>query len=257
MIKNNVEIYVANLGKYNEGFLVGKWLTLPCTEEEKQELFVEIGLGRYVDGIYRHGVEKDGVFYEEYAIHDVDIPVEYDGMLEINEYDSIDSASEKVEKLEELEDYELELVGALMRNNGVDIDEAIDLADGNCSYLYLDKFTACSDEVNMAYTFIEEAYGDISNLPREILERHFDVEHFGRELGWDLECLIEDYEEDEKEQIRDMSDEELGEWYIDILGGIEFLGQETLENYFDHHEYGRDLLFDYCIDGETMIATCC
>ena len=34
---NNLSIYIANLGAYNEGRLEGAWLTLPATEEEIRE----------------------------------------------------------------------------------------------------------------------------------------------------------------------------------------------------------------------------
>ncbi len=45
-------VYIANLGRYDEGELVGAWFTLPVDEDEVSE---QIGL--------------DDV-YEEYAIHD-------------------------------------------------------------------------------------------------------------------------------------------------------------------------------------------
>ena len=47
-----LKVYVANLGRYNEGELVGSWFTPPIDEEEMAE---------------RIGLNED---YEEYAIHD-------------------------------------------------------------------------------------------------------------------------------------------------------------------------------------------
>ena len=47
-------VYIANLGKYNEGYLVGAWFTFPIDEEDVKE---KIGLNEQ---------------YEEYAIHDTD-----------------------------------------------------------------------------------------------------------------------------------------------------------------------------------------
>ena len=35
-----LKIYIANLGKYNEGELVGKWVELPC--EDLDEVLKEI-----------------------------------------------------------------------------------------------------------------------------------------------------------------------------------------------------------------------
>lgn len=40
-----LKIYIANLGKYNEGELVGKWVELPC--EDLDEVLKEIEV---VDG---------------------------------------------------------------------------------------------------------------------------------------------------------------------------------------------------------------
>lgn len=38
-----LKIYVTNLGKYNEGFLIGKWLELPATEVA-EEYAEQVGL---------------------------------------------------------------------------------------------------------------------------------------------------------------------------------------------------------------------
>lgn len=47
-----MRVYIVNLGKYNEGELVGYWFTLPINLDDLKE---RIGLNRE---------------YEEYAIHD-------------------------------------------------------------------------------------------------------------------------------------------------------------------------------------------
>ena len=52
------EAYVTNLGKYNEGELVGEYLKFPTTHEEVQALLKRIGI--------------DGVRYEEIFITDFD-----------------------------------------------------------------------------------------------------------------------------------------------------------------------------------------
>ena len=50
-----MRIYIANLGKYNEGELVGAWFTPPVDFEEVKE---------------RIGLNDE---YEEYAIHDYEL----------------------------------------------------------------------------------------------------------------------------------------------------------------------------------------
>ena len=67
---DDMAVYIANLGKYNEGYLVGAWFTFPIDEEDVKE---KIGLNEQ---------------YEEYAIHDTDnFPIaigEYVSIEELN-----------------------------------------------------------------------------------------------------------------------------------------------------------------------------
>ena len=37
--------FITNLGKYNEGSLVGEWVKFPTTAEELQKVFERIGIG--------------------------------------------------------------------------------------------------------------------------------------------------------------------------------------------------------------------
>ena len=69
------EAYITNLGKYNEGRLVGETLKFPATTEEVQSLLKRIGV--------------DGVRYEEIFItsFDGDVLGLYD---HLGEYESID-----------------------------------------------------------------------------------------------------------------------------------------------------------------------
>ena len=54
IVLDDMRVYIANLGKYNEGELVGDWFSFPIDEEDVSE---RIGLNSY---------------YEEYAVHDTD-----------------------------------------------------------------------------------------------------------------------------------------------------------------------------------------
>ena len=73
------EAYVTNLGKYNEGELVGEYLKFPTTPEEVQALLKRIGI--------------DGVRYEEIFITDFDGDVLglYD---HLGQYENIDELTE-------------------------------------------------------------------------------------------------------------------------------------------------------------------
>ena len=40
---DDMAVYIANLGKYNEGYLVGAWFTFPIDEEDVKEKIFESG----------------------------------------------------------------------------------------------------------------------------------------------------------------------------------------------------------------------
>ena len=45
VLDGNFEAFVTNLGKYNEGELVGEWVKFPISAEEMQKVFERIGIG--------------------------------------------------------------------------------------------------------------------------------------------------------------------------------------------------------------------
>ena len=42
VLDGDFEAFVTNLGKYNEGMLVGEWVKFPTTEEEMQKVFSRV-----------------------------------------------------------------------------------------------------------------------------------------------------------------------------------------------------------------------
>lgn len=157
-------IYLTNLGKYNEGELVGKWLDLPCEDMVKE--LASIGVSDEPD--------ENGVYYEEYFITDYENDYDY----KVGEYDSLDDLNEIAEELENLDDYDREVVKAFIEN-GSDIEEALDgLRDGN--YMV---FSNCSDMADVAYQYIEET-GLLNDIP-EGLRNYFDYEAYGRDMSFE------------------------------------------------------------------------
>ena len=99
---DDMAVYIANLGKYNEGYLVGAWFTFPIDEEDVKE---KIGLNER---------------YEEYAIHDTDnFPVT------IGEYVSIEELNEMYEMIEELPDYIVECLDEFISHYGT-LEEVVE-----------------------------------------------------------------------------------------------------------------------------------
>lgn len=83
-----LRIYLTNLGKYNEGMLIGEWVDLPVSEEELEKVFKRIGINDE---------------YEEYFITDYESDI--DG-LKVGEYENVDDLNELAEALEDLDSEE-------------------------------------------------------------------------------------------------------------------------------------------------------
>ena len=98
-ISSLFEAYITNLGKYNEGRLVGETLKFPATTEEVQALLKRIGV--------------DGVRYEEIFItsFDGDVLGLYD---HLGEYESIDELNHLSHLISELDGDEIETLEAAL-----------------------------------------------------------------------------------------------------------------------------------------------
>ena len=71
----------------------------------------------------------------------------------------------------------MERVEIIMEAHGMSLEEAMEYID-DVIILDLDEPTY----FELGYAYVRNAYCDISELPREILERYFDYEAFGRDL---------------------------------------------------------------------------
>lgn len=152
-----MNIYLTNLGKYNEGQLIGEWVELPVSKEELQKVFERIGINEE---------------YEEYFITDYEC-----NFYKISEYENIDILNEIAEKLEELDEEESEVAKALMSECGYALDEAIEKVNNRDYRIYND----CNDMTDIAYQVVEEC--GYLNEVSETVARYFDYEAFGRDLG--------------------------------------------------------------------------
>ena len=92
VLDGNFEAFVTNLGKYNEGMLVGEWVKLPTTEEEMQKVFERIGIGKQ---------DEFGQPYEEWFITDYECPI-YGVQKMLGEYESLDKLNYLAALIDEL-----------------------------------------------------------------------------------------------------------------------------------------------------------
>ena len=178
-----IKLYLANLGKYNEGILKGEWVELPLSETELEEVMVNIGVAHYdkEGNFVPYVIETDEkgyeYVYEEYAIHDY----ETDLNISISEYSSLDNLNAIAENVE---DFELDQVNALLDGGVIDMKDLIegDLEEIMQNYSFIELEPNMNEEQEVGYAYVDEIYGGPEYLSKEILERYFDYEAFGRDI---------------------------------------------------------------------------
>lgn len=77
MYEKLISAYVTNLGKYNEGELVGKWLDFPTTQKEINKVLHEIGID---------GIRYEEIFITDYEAYGRDVRLEEGGIYTHNGY---------------------------------------------------------------------------------------------------------------------------------------------------------------------------
>ena len=178
-----IKLYLANLGKYNEGILKGEWVELPLSETELEEVMVNIGVAHYdkEGNFVPYVIETDEkgyeYVYEEYAIHDY----ETDLNISISEYSSLDNLNAIAENVEK---YELDYVNVLLDDGAIGMKDLIegDLEEIMQNHTFIELEPNMNEEQEVGYAYVDEIYGGPEYLSKEILERYFDYEAFGRDV---------------------------------------------------------------------------
>ena len=165
------EAFITNLGKYNEGFLVGEWVKFPVTNEEMQAVFRRIGIGRP---------------YEEWFITDYDCPDAAIGKA-LGEYESLSELNYlagQIMELRESGDF-WQAVLDLGENTG-SVQELINLTENLDCFDYL---PGVRNDYDLGYYWIEESgCYDTSNLGA--LANYIDYEGFGRDIRYSLTLIF-------------------------------------------------------------------
>jgi antirestriction protein len=147
------KIYITNLGKYNEGKLIGEWLELPATEDELQESLNRIGINEE---------------YEEFFITDFENSYNYT----VGEYENINDLNELADTLEYMDEYDKTKLSALLEFEN-DINYAISQIDNATLYegvtTHEELGHYCHDNGLMGF-----------EMPSNI-ESYFDFESYGRD----------------------------------------------------------------------------
>ena len=238
--------FITNLGKYNEGELVGEWVKFPTTAEELKEVFKRIGIGQKDDF---------GQPYEEWFITDYDCYV--DGLYDkLGEYESLDELNYLASKLDEMSDSEYAQfqAGMEMGDHCGSLQEIINLTENlDCYEVYPD----IHDYDDLGRYYIEEL--EVMQVP-EHLQNYIDYEAYGRDVAMDENGSFTDqgyvrdtgdrfceYYDGERGSIPDeyrvmtfqddLPEEEKSEWAMDIAFDMdEFFRQNDPQYAAEHPE---------------------
>ena len=149
--------FITNLGKYNEAYLIGKWIDFPISEEELKEVLEEIGINEE---------------YEEYFFTDFE-----DNLFGFGEYSSISEINEVTERYEELCIDNNEDVVYALADNYSSIDEVENALDNMMVYYNVD------DMEDVARQYVEDTCM-LENIPSNIAE-YFDYKKLGDNMEYD------------------------------------------------------------------------
>ena len=238
--------FITNLGKYNEGELVGEWVKFPTTAEEMKEVFKRIGIGQKDDF---------GQPYEEWFITDYDCYV--DGLYsKLGEYENLDELNYLASKLDEMSDSEYAQfqAGMEMGDHCGSLQEIINLTENLDCY---EVYPNIHDYDDLGRYYIEEL--EVMQVP-EHLQNYIDYEAYGRDVAMDENGSFTDqgyvrdtgdrfceYYDGERGSIPDeyrvmtfqddLPEEEKTEWAMDIAFDMdEFFRQNDPQYAADHPE---------------------
>ena len=163
VLDGNFEAFVTNLGKYNEGMLVGEWVKLPTTEEEMQKVFERIGIGKQ---------DEFGQPYEEWFITDYECPI-YGVQKMLGEYENLDKLNYLAALIDELSLSDQEKLVAIM-NSGCDrVSDIDDLIKDVAFYVFPETLlTVCCLTLQNGFNVTgESACASPANFNQQIGEK--------------------------------------------------------------------------------------
>ena len=185
-----LNVWIGNLGKYNEGELVGEWLSLPVTDKEFENFLREkVGL-QLTQKEVDESLAKNGICYEEYMINDyeTDLPIKVSEYSNLNMLNLLAKASERVTNMEAVEAY-------IECENTDDIEEIINIMlqeDRIPYYTYGIENDTLSKEAKYGMQKAE-MMGLTELLQKHNIENYFDYEAYGNED--DLSGYVELFDE--------------------------------------------------------------
>ena len=163
-----LKLFITDLHAYNNGFLVGEWITLPLSGKE---LYMAIS-NILSEGEY---LCQSNITHEEIFITDYEWMGQ--SLFNVGEYDSPWDVNDDLGKLSELSSYQQKAVAFLMGEHiTYDLDDAIQRSDD----VIIHENQSLED---VAYELMQECY-EVDKLP-PIIANNIDYKGIARELDYD------------------------------------------------------------------------
>lgn len=159
-------LYIANLGKYNEGFGIGKWITLPFTKEQFEQLLKDIQI--------------DDEYYTEFAIHDyeTELPIRFD------EYDNVNDINNFIVELSNMSEHNQKAVLAYLETGEWDfLEEVIDVIKKGDWWLATD----IEDEFDLGHHYFHsvDCVHSVYSGSFKWIEKYFNFAEYGEAIAED------------------------------------------------------------------------
>lgn len=148
-----LKIFISNLKEYNNGKIIGEWVSLPCE-----------GLEEVLDKISNNG--NDELFISDY---ETDI-----NGLKVSEYDNILELNDMTEEIDNLSDDEVIALQAYLEE--YNMEQALEEVRQGNYRIYYD----CDNMEDVAHQIANES-GLLDGVPEEV-KIYFDYEAYGRDM---------------------------------------------------------------------------
>ena len=167
-----MKIYITNLGKYVEGYLIGKWVQLPIDEDDLEKVLEAIGIDDY---------------YEEFFISDYETEIVGVGN-SIGEYSSLVELNKLAERLESLCQYDADKLEAVLEYTSCrGVTELLELIDELDDF---DLLPDVDDDEALGYYYADECC--CIDIPEHI-RSYFDFESYGRDIRLESNIIYTTY----------------------------------------------------------------
>ena len=157
-----IKICLTNLRKFNEGHFIERWLELPASNEEIEQVLKDIDINEE---------------HQEYFISDYEC--DFPGII-IKANSTIEDLNDMADQLYDMSEEEIKIISTIMKNENCSLEKAREEMD-NRLVIPL-KYNDSNTDINLALSYIEKIYGDVINLDKETLGKYFDFKSFGEDL---------------------------------------------------------------------------